>query len=367
VPALIVAATLGAAMLAGSLDIALVVLSFEIVAIATLILVGITTDVSESNEAALKFFLYGAAAVAIMLFGFSLLYGLTGSTHIEIAADGRTASLAVLALAIALVGFAFKMAVAPFHMWAPDVYQGAPTPIAGFIAVVPKAAAVAIVLRLLHGSFAAQQFAWRPLMEALAAVSMTVGNLAALRQTNVKRLLAYSSIAQIGYVLVGVAVSGTDPAAARAALFYLIVYLPMNLGAFFAAARVEQVARRTELDAFAGLWKRAPALSLTLTIALLSLAGVPPLGGYIGKVLLLSAAVSNGASWLAVVLAVNVVVAVYYYLRIIARMYLAPSDASENFQRQPAMEVALAVSTVLTIVLGTVPDAAVRWVQSAWR
>lgn len=366
VPALLVAATLGAAMLAGSLDMALVVLFFEIVAIATLILVGITTDTPPSNEAALKYFLYGAVAVAVMLFGFSFLYGLTGSTRIDVAVRGWPISVALLALVIAFVGFAFKMAVAPLHMWAPDVYQGAPTPIAGFLAVVPKAAAVAIVLRLLHGSFAPQQVAWRPLMEGLAAASMTVGNLAALRQNNVKRLLAYSSIAQIGYVLVGVSLSATA-AGMQAALFYLVVYLTMNLGAFFAAARIEQTFGAVEIEGYAGLWAIAPGLAIAMTLALLSLAGVPPLGGYVGKVLLLAVAVSNGAVWLALLLAANTVLAVYYYLRIIARMYLASAAASETLERRWMADASLAITTALTVTFGVAPDVLIRWLQAAWR
>lgn len=366
-PALLVIASLGAAMLAGSLDLSLIVLFFYVIAASTIILVALLKEDDSSNEAALKYFVYSAGATAVLLFGLSFMYGLNGTTSIASAIQEWTWALPVFALGLAIVGFGFEMAAAPFHMWAPDVYEGAATPVSGFISVLPKAAMVAIILRIVTGMLAPAEAAWRPLIEVMAVLSMSAGNVWALRQNNLKRLLAYSSIAQIGYVLVGVAVCGTAEGG-QAALFYLLVYLFVNLGAFFVIARLEKALGGVDLDSYHGLFRRAPLLAVAFTLLLLSLAGVPPLAGYLGKVMLLAAAVHAHAGWLAVVAAANFVIAMYYYLRVIAAMFLyEPREAEGSpLDRSWSYDLAILVTVIASVALGIVPSPFVAWVESSW-
>lgn len=366
IPAFLIAATLGCAMLPASMDLSLIVLFFQIIAVSTMILVGITKEDEKSNEAVLKYFLFGAASTAVLVYGLSFLYGLNGSTSIGVQTGGWGIALPSLVLAIALVGFGFKMAVAPFHMWAPDVYQGAPAPISGMLSVLPKVAAVAIVLRILNASMLPVESVWRPALEAIAVVSMTAGNLWALRQPNVKRLLAYSSIAQIGYVTAGIAGSSGGKGGGIAALFYLVVYGFMNLGAFFVVAKIEATQHTSELDAYRGMFKRRPTVALVMTLFLLSLAGVPPMAGYIGKVVLLSATLSY-APWLAVVMAVNFILGLYYYLRVIASMYLQESGeaAPGSHGRQSALDFAIAICCIAVLAIGIFPAPWLHWIQVA--
>lgn len=354
-PAVLIITALAGSMLAGSTDISLVVLFFYLLTVGSLILVGITKMERLSNEAALKFFIYGTAATAVLIYGLSLFYGATGSTYVSVHPQPFASALAPFLLAVILVGFGFKLSIAPFHMWAPDVYEGAPTPVSGLLSTLPKAAAVAIVLRFTEGAFA-DIFAAKVMLEALAALSMTVGNLWALRQTNLKRLLAYSSIAQIGYIFAAVSIAPGDATAERAALFYLVAYLFMNLGAFFCLARIELLTGSTDMRALSGLWRRSPLLAAAMTLFVLSLAGVPPLSGYIGKVLILQS-LAQTVVWLAVVLAANVVFGAYYYLRIIASIYMEPEQAIP-FERQnsPWLLTAIGLCLAATFLIGVAPE-----------
>jgi NADH-quinone oxidoreductase subunit N len=264
-------------------------------------------------------------------------------------------------LAVILVGFGFKLSIAPFHMWAPDVYEGAPTPVSGLLSTLPKAAAVAIVLRFTKGAFL-DTHGTTIMLEVLAALSMIVGNLWALRQTNMKRLLAYSSIAQIGYIFAAVSIAPAHVEAERAALFYLTAYLFMNLGAFFCVARMELLSGSTEISAFGGLWRRSPGLAATTTLFLLSLAGVPPLSGYIAKVVVLES-LTKTAVWLAIFFAVNVVVGAYYYLRVIASMYLEPERVIPlEMQASPWLVVAIGLCLAATVVLGVAPEPLLKYI-----
>lgn len=364
-PALVVIATLGSAMLAGSLDLALVVLFFYMIAASTIILVALLKEDAHSNEAALKYFVYSAGATAVLLFGLSFMYGLSATTSITDAAQGWGFPLVMLGFGLAMVGFGFEMAAAPFHMWAPDVYEGAPTPISGFISVLPKAAMIAITLRIVTGVLAPAEAVWRPLIEVMAVLSMTAGNLWAIRQNNLKRLLAYSSIAQVGYVLVGVSVSNTAEGG-QAALFYLLTYLFMNLGAFFVVARLEKPLEGADIHSYHGLFQRKPAITVAFALLLLSLAGVPPLAGYLGKVMVLTAAIHANAGWLAVVAAANFVIAMYYYLRVIAAMFLHDPADSMPISQCRASDFAIAASVLASFVLGIFPAPFVAWVQSSW-
>lgn len=359
-PAILIITALAASMLAGSMEISLVVLFFYLLTVGSLILVGITKMERLSNEAALKFFLYGTAATAILIYGFSLFYGATGSTYVTTPTAPFASELAPFLLAVILVGFGFKLSIAPFHMWAPDVYEGAPTPVSGLLSTLPKAAAVAIVLRFTKGAFL-ESPGTIVMLEVLAALSMTVGNLWALRQTNLKRLLAYSSVAQIGYIFAAVSIAPVHVEAERAALFYLASYLFMNLGAFFCVARMEVLSGSTEIKAFSGLWRRSPALAATTTLFLLSLAGVPPLSGYIAKVLVIQS-LSKTVAWLAIILAVNVVVGAYYYLRVVASIYLeAEPVASLKIQASPRLVIAIGLCLAATVALGVAPEPLLRF------
>jgi NADH-quinone oxidoreductase subunit N len=366
-PAILIITALAGSMLAGSVEISLVVLFFYLLTIGSLILVGITKMERLSNEAALKFFLYGTAATAILIYGLSLFYGATGSTYVSVPTAPFASPFAPFLLAVILVGFGFKLSIAPFHMWAPDVYEGAPTPVSGLLSTLPKAAAVAIVLRFTEGAFRDTR-GTTIMLEVLAALSMTVGNLWALQQTNLKRLLAYSSIAQIGYIFAAVSIAPAHVEAQRAALFYLAAYLFMNLGVFFCVARMELLSGTTEMSAFGGLWRRSPALAAITTLFLLSLAGVPPLSGYIAKVLVLQS-LAKTVTWLAVVLAVNVVVGAYYYLRIIASMYLEPEQVVPEqvvpfkAQRSPWLMTAIYLCIAATLALGAVPEPLIKFLS----
>ena len=354
-PAILIITALAGSMLGGSVEISLVVLFFYLLTVGSLILVGITKMDRLSNEAALKFFIYGTAATAILIYGLSLFYGVTGSTYVGVRPAAFASTLTPFLLAVVLVGFGFKLSIAPFHMWAPDVYEGAPTPVAGLLSTLPKAAAVAIVLRFTEGAFAGIP-ATTIMLEVLAVLSMTVGNLWALRQPNLKRLLAYSSIAQIGYIFAAVSIAPDHAEAELAALFYLVAYLFMNLGVFFCVARMELSTGSTEIRALSGLWRRSPVLALVMTLFLLSLAGVPPLSGYIAKVLVLES-LAKTVVWLAVVLAANVVFGAYYYLRVIASMYMEPEQVVPlNIQSSPWLVAAIGLCLAATIVIGIVPE-----------
>ena len=354
-------------MLAGSLDLALIVLFFFLIAASTILLVALLKEDDRSNEAALKYFVYSAGATAVLLFGLSFLYGLARTTSTTTALQGWGGALPLLAFGLAMVGFGFEMAAAPFHMWAPDVYEGAPTPVSGFISVLPKAAMIAITLRIVTGVLAPAEAVWRPLIEVMAVLSMTIGNIWALRQNNLKRLLAYSSIAQIGYILIGVSVSNTAQGG-QSALFYLLTYLFMNLGAFFVVARLEKPLGGADVDSYHGLFQRSPGVAVALALLLLSLAGVPPLAGYLGKVMVLAAAIHANAGWLAVVAAGNFVLAMYYYLRVIAAMFLYESaEIVMPIQASPACDLAIAVTVVASLVLGILPAPFLAWAQSSWQ
>jgi NADH-quinone oxidoreductase subunit N len=290
----------GAIGLAASQDLALIALFILLVAVGFYTLVGIAKDDYRATEGAIKLFLFSAVAGGVMLYGMTLLYGLTGTLGLpELASALPSAPVVatVAALGLVLAGYGFKITLVPFHFWAPDTYQGAPTPIAGYLAVVPKAAGLAVLLRTLAVAFRNGAADWPMLIAILAAVTMTLGNIFALRQTSAKRLLAYSSIAQAGYILVGVAAAGRDPLAVPGMLVYLVVYLFMNLGAFLAVDAIERCVGSDDIGGFSGLGRRLPVPALALALCLPSLAGIPPLGGFVGKAMLFGAALGAGWEW----------------------------------------------------------------------
>ena len=357
-PVLLLFAALGGVGLAGSLDLGLIVLFLQLLSGASYLLVGLARGQRLANEATMKYFVYGAVALAVMTYGLSFLYGLTGSLNLAAigSALGRADPVWVwVALILVLVGYGFEITLVPFHFWAPDVYDGASAPVAGLISVLPKVAGFAGLLRLLLTAFPNGLAGWPTLIAVLAALSMLLGNLAALRQTGLKRLLAYSSIAQAGYILMAVAAAPRAPDALAASGYYLAAYAFMNLAAFAVVAQLERPAGAVSVVNLRGLGRTAPGTALLLTLALLSLAGVPPLAGFAGKVLLFTPALSAGLSWLAVLAALNMVVGLYYYLRPIAEMYLQAPDAPTTLHRQPGYPLALWLCTAGTLLLGLWP------------
>ena len=329
-----------------------------------------------SSEAGMKFLVVGAVSSAVMLYGMALIYGFTGSTRLdEIAVVLAGSSLSsgvfpfgspaiLLAVALLLAGFGFKMSAAPFQMWVPDVYEGAPTPMVGFLSVASKAAAFALVLRVFYVGFEALGGDWWILLAGLAALSMTIGNLVAIAQRNIKRLFGYSTIAHAGYILVGVAAvasvsGGADSFGPSSVLFYLAAYTAANLTAFFAIAAIGNRIDSDEIADYAGMLRRAPFLAITLALALIALIGVPPTGVFIAKIYIFAAAVNTGETlmtWLVIIGVINSVVSAYYYLRIIKVMFLQPAIRSERIGASWPVNVALGLAALSMLWLGIAPD-----------
>lgn len=377
IPTLLVLTCLGLVALAASQDLALITLFLTLVTVGSYVLVGIAKTDTLASEASLKFFLFGSVAAAVMIYGMVLLYGLTGTLNLsEIAERLREAPAAAVIVAFAFVvaGYGFKVTLAPFHFWVPDTYQGAPTPVTAFLSIGPKAAGLAVLLRTLAvaGPVAADGgWPWQTGIAALSALTMSVGNLLALRQTNVKRLLAYSSVAQAGYLLMGVAAYGRDALAVPALLFYLATYLAMNLAAFFVAGVAGRVLGSDELARYAGLGRRMPLEGVVLAVALLALAGVPPMGSFVGKAMLFGAALGAGFGWLAVVAAVNTAISLYYYARVLEAMYLrAGADdgavrAVKAVAGRPLTTAAVAITGGATLLAGLAPQPLISLVERA--
>ena len=330
---LLLISTLGMCLMAMSADLIMLYLAVETTSIPLYVLAGFLNKDNKSVEAGIKYLLFGAMTSAAMLYGFSLLYGFTGTTSLYKLAEALKASRIAntpvyVALILALAGFGFKVAAVPFHFWAPDVYEGAPTPVAGFLSTASKAAGFAVLLRFLAAVFQPQATVWMGVVALLATASMIVGNLIAISQKNIKRLLAYSSIAQAGYILVGVAADSSFGAAG--AVYYLIAYLVTNLAAFGIVTIVGKQLGSDEISAYAGLKHRSPALALALLAALLSLGGVPPFAGFFGKLLVFGAAVQSNMVWLAFMGVINSIIALYYYLNVLKTAYLYRSEGDEQ-------------------------------------
>ena len=357
---LLLVSTLGMCLMASATDLILLYLAIETTSIPLYVLAGFVTADQKSVESGIKYLLFGAMTSAIMLFGFSFLYGFTGTTNIAAIATALNPSsttiplVAVVAvLMLVLVGFGFKISAVPFHFWAPDVYEGAPTPVAGFLSTASKAAGFAVLLRVMFVAFPGYSTLWTIMAAVLATASMFVGNLLALAQKNLKRLLAYSSIAQAGYILIGVA-AGTS-FGASAAVYYLMSYLVTNLAAFGIVTVVGRVVGSDEISAYAGLSRRSPGLALALLVALLSLGGIPPFAGFFGKLLVFGAALQEGLLWLALVGILNSIIGLYYYLTVLKVVYLYRSeDEAKPLPGVPGWKAALILCLVGIITLGVV-------------
>jgi NADH-quinone oxidoreductase subunit N len=367
--ALVLFSASGMMLMASANDLIVVFLALELMSLCLYVLAGLFKQRVESTEASMKYFLLGAFASSFLLYGIALTYGATGSTsfdRIASAAAGNAHDVVFLAgLGLMLVGFGFKISAAPFHMWAPDVYQGAPISVTTLIATGSKAAGFAALIRLLLGTLRAAQPDWGPLMWALAVVTMTLGNVAAIAQSNLKRMLAYSSVAHVGYMMVGLVAGGAP--GAGAILYYLLAYTFTTAGTFGVLSLCERAGEEAvDVEDYAGLGRRHPLLAGMLMLFLLSLVGIPPLAGFVGKFYLFGAAVQGGFLWLAVIAVLNSAIAAYYYLRVIVYMYMKePEGVGATWSPSFAGGVALAVAAVGVVLLGVMPAPFAELAQTA--
>ena len=367
---LILCATLGMMIMAGGIDLITIFIGLETMAVSFYILAGFIKPSQRSNEAAVKYFLLGAFSLGILLYGMSLMYGLSGTTSLRamapLFAGQESDRRLVLAVILVVAGVGFKIAAVPFHMWAPDVYEGAPTPVTAFLSVGSKAASFAMLLRIFVEGLPAKSADWRLLFEVLSIVTMTVGNVAALTQSNLKRMLAYSSIAHAGYVLIGV-VAGT-PRGVEATLIYLFIYAFMQLGAFAVIVLLRrQDVIGDELKDFSGLYSRQPYAAFAMLLFMLSLGGIPPTAGFMGKFWLFGAAIDAGYVWLALIGVLNSAISLYYYIRIVVFMYVKDVSIGSAPATVPTLSLALGVAVVATLLLGVYPPLLFRVAEASAR
>lgn len=370
---LILTSVLGMTVMASSRDLITIFVALETISIPTYMLAGWRKHDVRSNEASLKYYLVGVLSSAVMLYGMSLIFGFVGDTRLtEIRAfveSGGGDALFDVAIFFTLVGFAFKISAVPFHFWAPDAYEGAPTPVTAFLSVSSKAGGFVAMLSIVYFGFFGREASWQPILWVLAAATMTVGNLVAIRQTNIVRMLAYSSIAQGGFILVPFAVAnqGRQPIddAFSATIVYLLIYGAMNLGAFAVVIAVARRTRSGEIDSYAGLFNYAPALALTMSAFLFSLAGIPPLAGWYAKFAIFKAVLDAGnaqAVILGVVAAVNSVISLFYYARVAGQMWFRPIPAGQEgvavtAPRVPAgLGAAISLTTMIVLAVGVYPQ-----------
>lgn len=359
---------LGLILMGSSSNLLMIFLSIEFVSILSYILVGFLKKNPFSKEAALKYLLFGSVSSGMMLFGMSFLFGLTGQIDLnliqarlqELPGSG---GLVLTSLLFIMVGLGFKISMAPFHMWAPDVYEGAPTPFTAFLTVGPKALGFAVLLRVLQTTFLQLHSEWGYLIAALSMLTMTIGNVVAISQTNIKRLLGYSSIAQAGYILMGLAVS--NQTGITGILIYLVAYAFTNLGAFLCVIAASNHFGSDQIEAYAGLSQKSPFLAFAFTLFLLSLAGIPPLGGFIGKYFVFASAIEGGFYTLAIVAAINSAVAAFYYFKIVRQMYLVPAVDTIPLSRSAVLFILVFITLAGTILIGLLPAPFIEFVQKA--
>jgi NADH-quinone oxidoreductase subunit N len=372
--ALLLFATSGMMMLASGLDLITLFLGIEVLSVSLYILAGFRRNSETSNESAMKYFLLGAFASGILLYGIALVYGATATTNLDRIGDAIAGAsgpvpegLFYAGMALILVGLSFKVAAVPFHMWTPDVYQGAPTPVTAFLSAGPKAAAFAAFIRTFFVAFGPAQAEWDMVLSVIAVLTMVVGNVAAIAQTNVKRMLAYSSIAHSGYVLIGLVSGGVI--GGTGAVFYLLAYVAMTLGAFAVVIVLEaKSGRGDELKDYAGLGFKYPLLGALLSLFMISLSGIPPTVGFVGKLYLFGGAVQSGHIWLAVIGVLASATSVFYYLRLLVLMYMRePQEAFPPLRIPLALALALLVTAVGTLWPGLFPSAWFAAAQESMR
>lgn len=369
--ALVLFAVVGMNLMAASNELIMIFLGLETLSISSYILLGVKRTDPKSSESALKYFLLGSFSSAFLLYGIALAYGATRTTNLEligreILAGSANMSLVYAAVGLLFVGFGFKVAVVPFHVWTPDVYEGAPTPITAFMSVGPKAAGFAVLVRVLLVAFPAVYHKWVGAVWVCSVLTMTLGNAVALVQSNIKRMLAYSSIAHAGYILVAVITRNQEGVAA--VLFYTMAYALMNIGAFTIVALVSRKGdQRVGIDDFAGLGFRQPVLAACLSIFLLSLAGIPLTAGFAGKFFIFRAAIESKFLWLAIIGVINSAISVYYYLRVIVVMYMRDSPEEEwiHIPVSPSVASVIALSVGGILLLGIGPDSVITLARNS--
>ncbi|MBD3232954.1 MAG: NADH-quinone oxidoreductase subunit NuoN, partial [candidate division Zixibacteria bacterium] len=356
---LILLATVGMMFLAAAGDLLTLYVSLELSTITLFVLAAYMKKDIKSTEAGLKYLILGAASSGIMLYGISLLYGITGSVALDVigmrlAGMFTISPLFILSLVFIIAGLSFKLAAVPFHMWCPDVYEGAPTPVTAYLSVASKAAGLAALMRIFFESLIYNADQWIPLIMALAAMAMVLGNVVAVRQHNIKRLLAYSSIAQVGYILVGfIAVSEL---ATTSIIFYLVAYMFANIGAFLVVIAFYNRSGSDEIVAYAGLSRRSPYMAISMVVFLLSLVGIPATAGFIGKFYLFAAAIEKGYYWIVVLGVLTSVISLWYYMTIAYQMYFKTGEDQSKISLNPTLAIAIAIALAGTIFIGIYPE-----------
>jgi len=370
--AIICFSTVGAMTIALSADLITLFIGLETMTIPIYVLAGIQRSDRFANEAALKYFLLGAFSSALLLYGFAWLYGVAHATDFVtiagvLTSQGIANGTTIVALALITVGLGFKAAIVPFHQWTPDAYDGAPTPATAFMSVGPKAAAFAAILRVMVGALGPLSVDWSAMLAVLAALTMTGGNIVALAQTNTKRMLAYSSIAHTGYILAAVAAAKAGPSAGAAVLFYVFAYGLMNLGAFACLLYMDlEGTRGATLDELNGFARRQPLGALAFAVFLVSLTGIPPTIGFVAKFVVIQPVLDAGMAWLAVVIALNAVLAAFYYLRVVVHMYMyEPEGKVPRLIPGRGLSISLGLASLAVVVLGILPNSIYEWAREA--
>lgn len=363
---LLVSSILGMSVMASARDLITIFVALELLSIPAYMLAGWRKADEKSNEAGMKYYLMGVFASAVLLYGMSLLYGVGRSTLLSEIAErglgGERSPVIVLGIILTIIGFGFKVSAVPFHSWAPDTYEGAPTPVTAFLAVASKAAGFVALLQIVFVGFAARSDVVAPVIFVLSALSMTVGNLVALRQTNVVRMLAYSGIAQAGFILAPFAVAHEVPDQSYSAVVtYLVIYGAMNLGAFAVVIAMARRTRSAEISSFGGSFGFAPGLTVLMSVFLASLIGIPPMGGWFAKFAVMKALIGAETGWgyaLAIILAVNTAIAAFYYLQVAKAMWFDPSPDGDvsPVRVPPSLRFALAITVVATMLFGVLPS-----------
>jgi len=369
--ALLLFSVAGQCIMVSANDLIMIFIGLEISSISSYVLAGYLRDDKRNNEAALKYFLLGSFATGFLLYGMAIIYGITGTTKLDevrlaLNTPGVSMGMVAVAAGLMIVGLGFKVSGAPFQMWAPDVYQGAPAPVSAFMATAPKAAAFAIFVRIFMTCFERISNSWEPLIWIFALLSMTIGNFAALTQTNLKRMLAYSSIANAGYILV--ALAARSELGTSAIMFYLAAYALMNIGAFAVIIHISgKGERHLQIDDLAGLSQKQPLTAALLTVFVLSFIGVPLTGGFFGKFYIFRAALDSNLVWLAVLGLLNSAVAAYYYLRLLVVMYMhEPGEVTQELHPlTPGLMAALVLPAIGTFALGILPEAVLNFARNS--
>ncbi len=370
--ALLLLSMVGMMFLASAGELVTLYVALELTTISLYVLAAYLKNELKSTEAGLKYLILGGVSSGILLYGISLIFGLTGTTFLvgiktalitSFITYGTIGPALMLSIVFFIAGFGFKLALVPFHMWVPDVYEGAPTPITAFLSVASKVAGLAAFIRVFFQSFFVFQVDWVLLVAVLAALAMIIGNIIALLQTNIKRMLAYSSIAQIGYILLGI-VAATSRGLASVS-FYVFVYLFANMGAFIAAIAFSNATGSDEIKDYAGLSRRSPALAAMMAVFMLSLVGIPPLAGFTGKYYLFSAAIEQGWIWLVVIAILTSVISLYYYVGVVRQMYFQTSSVEKPVAMSGALKLALIISVIGVLIFGVYPNVFIEFANQA--